>query len=823
MLGRDRRGAELKVLATALAIAVASVTTVAFFADRVERALAIEANKLLGADLVLSSDRPPSSTFSNEAARLGLSVVETLRFPSMAFKEDKSTLTEVRAVAPGYPLRGEIRIAERAFQPGRAAQKIPTPGSVWADEKLVARLGLRLGDALTLGQQSFRLDAVITQQPEAGIGFLNLAPSLTMNLSDLPQTGLVQTGSRVRYGLSVAGAEAAVGAFRQFAASRIGPGQKLETVRDTRPEIKAAHERGERFLGLASLVSVILAAAAIALAARQYVERHLDACAMMRCAGASQGMILRLYLWQLALLGAAASTAGCILGLLGQQGLALILGPMVAVELPPPAPEPALKGWVAGLALLAGFALPPLFALRKVPALRVLRRDLRAPDGLSVFGYLLGAGLIAALILWEASELSLGGYALAGTAGVILTAVGSGLLLLVASSRIAARAGSSWRLGFANLKRRRLSSLIQIAALSLGIMALLLLTLVRTDLLRNWETSVPHDAPNRFLVQIQPDQAKPLEHFFARHGMARPALFPMVRGRLVAINDKRVASADYADDRAKRLIDREFNLSFATRLQPDNAVVAGRFWSDALASRAEFSVEQGIAETLGIALGDELSYDIAGELVSARVTSLRRVEWDSFRVNFFVIAPPHLLEPYPASYVTSFYLAPERVDFLNELAHAFPNILVIDVAAILSQVQAMMARVASAVEFVFGFTLFAGLLVLYAAILATRGERVAEAGIMRALGATGRQLAAIQVAEFAALGALSGTVAALAASALAWVLASRFLHIPYSFNPWIFVAGIGCGAFGVALAGAFAARASRSAPPLETLRATGLS
>jgi putative ABC transport system permease protein len=819
LLARDFRAGELGVLVAALTIAVAAVTTVAFFADRVQRALSDEAAALLGADLMLSSDRPLSAEFSAEATRIGLATTRMIRFPSMSLSQHKSALTEVKAVEESYPLKGQVRIADRVFERGRAAQGIPAPGTVWVDEKLSASLGIQVGDTITLGDSQFQAGAVILQQPETGVGFLNLAPSLIMNLEDLPGTGLIQTGSRARYALLVAGP--AVQSFRDWAASRIGPGQRLVDVREARPEIKAALERAAQFLGLAAVVSVMLAAAASALSARRYLRRHFDTCAMMRSLGASHALIMRLFLLQLAMLGAAASAVGCLLGLLGQQGLALVLGPLLNLKLAAPGILPVLKGFIAGLVLLAGFAVPPLLSLNKVPTLRVLRRDLTAPSSSGVLGYLAGAALIAGLIVWEAGEIRLGGYVLGGVVAVILVSIGAGYFFLAGAAWVGRIAGSSWRLGLANLKRRHLSSLIQIAALSLGLMALLLLTLVRGELLENWRTSVPPDAPNRFLVNIQPDQVNSLKEFFSRRKLAPPAIFPMVRARLVAINDKRVASDDYVDERAKRLIDREFNLSWATQLELDNTVTAGRFWGET-ASRAEFSVEEGIAQALGIALGDLLTYDIAGSLVSGRVTSLRKVQWDSFRVNFFVIAPPGLLETYPATHITSFYLpgqAPDRVEFLVELSETFPNILVIDVASILAQVQAVMERMNQAMEFVFLFTLASGLLVLYAAIAATRDERIFEAGILRTLGASTRQLNAIQLGEFAALGTLSGLVAALGATLLGWVLASRVLHIPYSPDPWVFVAGISCGAAGVALAGWFTVRASRTEPPIKALRA----
>jgi putative ABC transport system permease protein len=428
---------------------------------------------------------------------------------------------------------------------------------------------------------------------------------------------------------------------------------------------------------------------------------------------------------------------------------------------------------------------------------------------------------VAGLLLWEADDPRLGWYVLGGMAGVILLAALCSLVLLKLLSRAARGRGFAWRFGIANLERRRMSTLTQMAALGLGIMALLVLTLTRSDLLDNWKTTLPADAPNRFLVNIQPDQREPLIQLFTAAGLTPPEMFPMVRGRLIAINGKPVSSARYADDRARRLVDREFNLSWAARPRVDNVIIAGRWWGDGDRDTAQLSVESGIAATLGLQLGDQLTYDVAGTVLNARVTSLRKVGWDSFRVNFFVIAPPGLLDGMPVSYVTSFHLPRNRGDFMTRLVQAFPNFLVIDVASVLERIQKMMDQVARAIEFVFMFTLATGLAVLYAAISATRDERLHDAAILRTLGAGRRQLLSAQLTEFSLVGAVSGLLAAAWATALGYGVSVNLLNIPFSFNPWIWVAGILCGATGVAFAGWLGTRETLDHPPLSTLRALG--
>jgi putative ABC transport system permease protein len=806
---RDWRARELQVLAFALVIATASVTTVAFFSDRVSRALSLNAAKLIGADLRLSADRPLPDIFRAEATARRISTVAILRFPSMVLSGESGVLADVQAVEPGYPLRGQMKLSD-----GRTVDGIPVPGEVWPDNKLAGRLALKVGDTVSLGDAVFRVGAIVKEEPESAVGLFNLGPRLFMNIDDIPRTGLVQTGSRIRYALLLAGEADDVAEFRAFAASRLDRGQQLQDVKGARPEIKAALERAERFLGLASLSSVLLAAAAIALAARRYVQRHLDACAMMRCVGASQSVIVRLFLEQFAILGASASAVGCLLGAIAQHGLALLLAPLVAAALPAPGILPALKGFAAGFLLLIGFALPPLLALKRVPALRVLRRELGVRTGIT--GYLLGVALVVAAILWQASDLKLAAYVLAGMAGIIALSVVVAALFF-ALTKTVKRSGLSWRYGLTSLGRRKLGSVVQMSALGLGIMALLTLTLVRDDLLRNWKETLPPQTPNRFLVNIQPEQIRPIQEFFARHSVSPPAFFPMVRGRLVAINERAVSSADYADERAKRLIDREFNLSRVDKLQLDNVVIAGG-WRTGNGAPA-FSVEQGIAETLGIRMGDRLVFDIAGNTVAAEVRSLRKVDWDSFRVNFFVIAEPGLLEDFPASFVTSFYLSPQQGTLMPELLREFSNVLVIDVEAILSSVQDMILQVRRAVEFVFVFTLLAGLTVLYAAITLTADERNREAALLRTLGAARVELGASLFTEFVVLGALSGIVGALGASILTYILATQVFNLPFTINYWLWIAGIAIGAAGVGIAGLLGTRAVLNSPPGTVLRA----
>ncbi|MBL8535702.1 MAG: FtsX-like permease family protein [Betaproteobacteria bacterium] len=816
LLARDYRAGELRVMAVSVVIAVAAFTTVAFFADRVKQALSQEASQLLGADLVLVSDRPIGDPFREAAASRSLRRAETIRFPSMAMAGERSLLVEVKSIGSGYPLKGrlEIRDASGAIKPGAGG---PSPGTVWLDDRAMARLGIAFGGTLDLGDRSFTVAGRIESDPEANIGFLNMMPRLIVAFGDLEATGLVQTGSRIKYRLMLGGSASQLESWRKEVWDSLQAGQRIEDVRDARPEIRSALERAEKFLGLASLLSIVLAAVAVALAARRYAQRHLDHCAMLRCLGASRRATVWIHAIQVAIVGLAGGLAGCALGFIAQFALSEMLAPIVTVQLPPPSALPALQGVAAGLVMLTGFALPPLIDLGRVPALRVLRRDLGPPGGLAWLAYAAGLAAVAALVFWHTQDAKLASWVLGGLIGAAAVAAVAAFGLIRATAGLARKTGFVWRFGLANLSRRASGTVVQIVALGAGLLALILLSITRGDLLDSWRKSLPDQAPNRFLVNIQPEQVSEIERFFAEERLASPEFFPMIRGRLTEINGKAVSSANYTEDRARRLVDREFNLSWAARPQDDNRIVAGRWWRPA-GGEPQFSVEKGIADTLGIRAGDTLTYQIAGQRLEAPVTSLRTVAWDSFRVNFFVVSPPGTLESYPASYVTSFHLPESSGAVMDRLVKRFPNLLVIDVAAILQQVQTMMGQVVRAVEFLFLFSLAAGFLVLFAAIQTTHDERRREAAILRTLGASTRQIGRAQTAEFMVIGALSGVFAAVGATSLGFVLASRVLEVAYEVNPLVWVAGLGLGALGVALAGLLGTRGVLRTAPMEVLR-----
>ena len=834
LLRRDWRAGELRVLAMALVIAVGSMTAVGFFTNRIQAAMEQQTGELLGGDLILLSPISPPATWISDAHAQGLRSARTLNFPSVVLAGDRTQLVEVKAVSAGYPLRGRLRVARitevdaGAIFSNEGAETstdaIPEPGSVWLDPRALHALGLALGDKIKLGALDFTVTQVLTYEPDRGGDFFSIAPRLLMNDADVARARLLGAGSRVSYRVLLAGGRGDLESFRRLTEPTLTPGQRFVEVRDARPELKSALERAQRFLGLAALVSVILAGVAVATATRRYVARHLDSSALMRCFGATQNQITLLFGMQVLVLGLGASLVGCGMGYGAQEVLARLLADLVSGELPAPSAWPALAGVLTGMITLAGFSLPALMRLKHVPPQRVLRRDLgpMPARGISVYGAAVTA--MGVLLLWQAGDVRLAAYAVGGVVSTLLVLAAGAWLLVRALTALRQRVGVAWRYGLANIARRAHASVVQVVAFGIGIMVLLLLTLVRGDLLAAWQNTLPPYAPNQFLINILPEQVPLLQEFLAQRARDRgmpevaPVLRPMVRGRLVAVNGRAMGPQDYKDDRAQRLVEREFNLSWSDTLQADNHIVAGRWWGTAGRGQHELSVEQGLAQTLGLSLGDELTYSIAGREIRARITSLRTVAWDSFRVNFFVIAPPGVLEDYPATYITSFYLPPTERAVLGALVRQFPNITIIDIDAMMTRVRTIMERVNLSVEYVFLFTLLAGLMVMYAAIQSTRDERVHEGALLRTLGASRRQLLQGLAAEFLLLGLLAGVLAALAATVAGYFIAQQIFHLNYAPDPWLWLAGALGGALGVGLFGVLGTRFILRQPPLQVLR-----
>ena len=823
-LWRDWRAGELRLLAVAVCLAVAALSSVAFFADRLEGGLQRDALQILGGDAVVASDNPTPEAFVQHARDLGLAAVTTVAFPTMGRASDArggaSRLVAFKSVEPGYPLRGSLRVADAPGQEGRSTRDIPAPGEVWVDAPLLDALGLQMGDELLLGDAALRIARIIVLEPDRGAGFMAFAPRVMVNAADVAATGLVQPASRLTYRFAVAGEPRAVRSFSTWAEQQLAHGSlrgvRLESLETGRPEMKQTLERAQKFLNLVALLAALLAAVAVALAARGFAAGHLDAAAMLRVLGLGQRAIALSYALEFLLVGLAASAAGVLLGWGVHYVFVALLAGLVESSLPAPGLWPAALGLGVGGTLLAAFGLPPVLQLAQVPPLRVIRRELGAlrPASAAVLG--LGVAGFAALLLVVSSDVRLGLIAVGGfAAAVALFAVLGWLAVWLLRRSVREATAPRWLvLATRQLAARPAFAVVQVSSLAVGLLALVLLVLLRTDLIASWRQATPPDAPNRFVINIQPDQAEAFRHMLGEAGVRRYDWYPMFRGRLVAVNGQPIAPDSYREERAQHLVEREFNLSNAEQQPPHNQVVAGR-WTPGEQGAA--SVEEGLAQTLGLKLGDTLRFDMAGVQQEVRITSLRKVDWASMRANFFVMFPVAQVPDAPLTYLAA-YRAPAQAGFDNALVRQFPNVTNVDMGATLLQVQNVLDQVVRAVEFLFGFTLAAGLVVLFAAVTATREERAREYAIMRALGAPGRLLRQVQRAELAGVGLLAGLLASSAAVAVGWALARYVFDFAWTAPALVPLAGSLAGAVLALLAGWWGLREVLQRPVVETLR-----
>lgn len=822
---RDWRAGELRLLVLAVALAVSALTAVGFFADRIQSGLQRDARQLMGGDAVVRSDQPLPSLFLQEAHIRGLESTSHIGFPTMARADDAhggaARLVSLKAVQLGYPLRGTLRTAAGTNVPDEATRDVPPAGKVWVDSALLSALELDVGHTLWLGDQAFEVDRVITLEPDRGAGFMSFSPRVMLNQHDLDSTGLVQPASRINYRLVVAGEPSAVRNFEGWVEQHATEGQlrglSLESFDTGRPEMQQTLARAEKFLNLVALLAALLSAVAVAIAARAYAARHLDDCAMLRVLGLSQATMTRAFTLQFVVVGLLAGLLGVAVGYAVHHGFVYLLAELVSTALPMATAWPAVFGVGVGLILMLGFGLPPVLQLAKVPAMRVIRRDVGQIKAASLLAWLMGAVAFAALLLLASRDWLMGGIAVGGFAvALLLFAFVSYVAVRLLRVVVARSPGAPRWLNMATrqLTARPAYAVVQVSALSVGLLALILLVLLRTDLISSWQQATPADAPNRFVINIQPEQAQDVQDHLRQAGVDTFDWFPMIRGRLVGINGVAVHPDQFQGDRAKRLVEREFNLSHSAEAPPHNRIVAGRWVVD---EPQAMSLEDGLADVLGLQLGDTLTFDMAGITLDSRITSLRKVDWGSMRVNFFALYPQADMQDVPLSYISAFR-APDDPRFDNHLIRAFPNVTNVDTTATVAQVQRVLGQVIRAVEFLFAFTLAAGLVVLFAAISATRAEREREYAILRAVGASSALLKQIQRAELLGVGFLAGLLASLVAVAVGWALAFYVFEFDWTASAWVPLAGAVAGALLALAAGWWSLRGILHTPVVETLR-----
>jgi putative ABC transport system permease protein len=767
--------------------------------------------------LRLESINPLPDAFREMAVANDLEVADVVSFRSVVVAGDATSLADVRGVSAGYPLRGVVQVAERLSAVPQDASGIPARGEVWAEPSLLARLNADVGEDLMVGNLSLRVGRTLEFRPDEGWRFMEIAPTVLLNLADLMDSGLLAPGSVAEYEALYAGTDDDVAAFRRELEPLLTREQELEDFRDGRPEVRASVANAERFLVLSALVSVLLGGVAVAMAARRYVARRLDAVALMKCLGARHSAVLRLNLTQLMLLVVAAGVIGTVIGYVAQFGLTALLSDFVEVQLPAPSLRGAVLGPVAAFAVAVGCALPPLLQLGAVPPARVLRNDLGPPPLRYTTIYGIAAGAVTALLYLLFRDLELIVYLLVGAVLTFAVLYAAGRLLVAALQRVRGRVGVAWRYGIANVARRGRESSVQVVAFGIGLMVLLLLTLVRTELMVSWQATLPESAPNHFLINIQPGERAGVSELLAASGVESPEFTPLVRARVSHVNGRPVTEFEARTERGRDELEDEINLTWAEALGPDNELVAGEWWQPG-DSVAQLSLEEELMAEIGLSLGDEITYAIGGESFTVRLTSARRVHWDSFRPNFFMVLSPGQIEDFAHTYITSFHVDPTQRAITTDLVRRFPGVSAIDIGAVLDQVRRAMGRAALAVQYVFLFTIAAGLMVLLAAIQSTRDERMFESAVLRTLGARRATVLQGVAAEFTALGLLSGTLAAVGAGIIGYFIATRLFQLEYVPGPGLWLTGLVAGAAVVGISGTLAVRSVVNESPVATLR-----
>ena len=815
LLLRDWHAGELRLLALSLILSVTAITAVAWLADRVGAATEGRASELLGGDRAVVGNESLPPELADKALERGLSVSRTLEFPSVVLFGEQTQLSSIKAVESGYPLRGSLLVGDHPDDARRETREVPSSGEVWVEPRLLLQLDAEPGDEIELGASRFVIGKVLFLEPDRGGGFQSLSPRLMLNADDIADTGLVQDGSRVRYGLLVAGEDQAVSDWAAAVEPLLGDGVRLQRPGEGQAGVSRAMEAAQRFLGLSALLTVVVGGVGMLLTIRRYVARHLDRVAIMRCLGATERQIGAILTWKMLLLGVITAAVGTLFGFLLHLLMLRFIADLLP-DLPSAGWQPAATGVVAAQIILLGFALPTVLRLRRVPPLRVLRRDLGDQIARGVGAYPIALGAVFLLMWWQAGDLRLAAWVFGAVLGTLLV-LGLAAFALVQSLRTLRRGRSGIILRLSGLTRRPLTASIQIMALGLGLMALLLLTVVRTDLLATWQDGLPADAANHFLINIQPEEAEGVEQRLRDAGI-EANVYPMVRGRLVAINDETVTPEDYADPQTRRLMSREFNLSQLETLPEDNTVRAGRFWADESSPEPAFSVEVDIAERMGVGVGDSLTFDAGGSRYTAVISNLREVRWDSFNVNFFVASSPGVLDDAPATYITSFYLPAEERRLLTDLVRNYPSVTVIDIDAILDTVRGIMDQGTRVVELMALLTLFAGLVVLLAALQVTREERRFEGALLRSLGASRALIRRLALGEFLLLGASAGLLAGLGAAVAGQLMATQLFELDYGFNVWLPLLGGAAGALIVTVAGVLATRGLYRSSPMQLLK-----
>ena len=812
---RDWKSGELRILIIALWIAIGGLTGVTLLVDRIDRGVTREASQVLGADLVMDSPRPIDPQFMQHAQSLGLRTSETLIFSSVVVANDQFNLATIKATDAYFPLAGELLIGDKAYEEGLAVVGAPPEGEVWISSRLFQLFDLSIGDTVEIGVHEFSVTGVVITEP-GGMSFFDFSPTIFMSLSDVDKTEIIQPGSRLTYLLDFAGEESALTEFSEWTEDKLDSTQDIYGAAAGSPALGSALGRAKNYLDLSGVLGLLLGGIAIAIAANRYAFRHFDHCALLGCIGLRRNQIVWIYSLVLLLAGVLGSLLGITTGYLINESLVYTLGDLLPDEIPAPNTITFVIGFVTGLVVLLGFSLPAMMRIRSIVPIRVLRKDIEPMTVKNWVTIMIALATLGLVLLWYARNLTLVSAIIVG--GSLLTAIS--LLASVGFLKLAARTGKhrsiAFKYGIGHLLRHRSSSLIQISAFGLTLTLILTILLMRNELIEDWQAQLPTDAPNHFMVNILPEEVEPLKGMFQENNIVSADVFPMIRGRITAINNMTPDEFLGEDKNKHNSLERDLNLTWSNQLAASNTLLEGT-WSMEAGPEVLISIEEEMATEVGLTLGDQITFDIAGQLITAEINSIRKVDWDSFEPNFYVIFNDQALVELPSTYITSFYMTPQQKPLLNDIVRQFPTVSVIELDIIMAEVRGVLDKATVAVEVVLVFIVFAGIAVLFATTLSSLDEKLYESAILKTLGANRGFVSKTIFVEYCMLGVLSGLLAAIASEGLAFALYEFVFKIDWKLHYWLWLVAPILGLLIIVPAGVLGNRPVLSTPPKVVL------
>lgn len=816
LIWRDWRSGELSILVFALLIAVTASTAISMLGSRLNQTMTQQAAEFLGADMAVSSHQPPAPNWGDNAKKLGLEVGETIEFPSVLVEHNELLLVSVKAVSEGYPLRGALMTTDHLGGETEESHHGPEPGEAWVEPQVLAALKVLPGQMITIGEKSLHIGRLILREPDRRGDVYSLSPRVLINRMDVAASNVIQPGSNVHYYSLFKGPLPALKAFKRWLRPHLQAGQQIADILDDRPELGKAIQRAERYLGLASIAVVLIAGVSIAMSARRYTARHFDLVAILKCLGARDREILILASLQFLIIGVVVTIMGCFLGWVLQFAIVSLVQDLLPHAMAPPGIQSWLLGGASGLLILIGFALPPVLRLQKLPPLRVLRRDLEPVPSSGWLVYTL-ATITLTILLWQYTGDWDTTLTVLGTCGLFMAVFGgAGFALLSMGRRLLPHAPLPVRLGLQQLTRHPRTGTTQILAFSITLIAMQIVLLTRTELIGQWKQQIPDDAPNYFALNLFDDDLPHFRQFLRDKNLAASESYPVIRGRLLAVNGQNVSEMMMKDSRLEGAINRELSLTWATTLPPDNRVISGQ-WPHEIPG-ISVSVEEDLANRLGVHTGDQLTFTIGGQTLQAVVGSTRSVHWDSMTPNFYMIFGENTLNGFPHTWLTSFFVADTKKDALPLMVKSFPALTLLDVGKMIDQLREILQQITLAITFILFLAIIAGFSVLFATVRATLDERIHEYTILRTLGAGSRLLRVAQWTEFSALGYLSGLLSVAVSELITWAIYRRLFSAAYHFHTaaWVIVPVVA--AMVIGLAGLWQTREVTRVSPLRVLR-----